>query len=93
MEPTLADPRGIPQNRPPNSVGGPPVGVSLAYTTALHAIVAVVSARFLGLLGVLGGIGIFSYAVYDPDKWRMLTAAIYCVGFLWPLCLLYWRKE
>jgi hypothetical protein len=57
------------------------------------AAVDIVSARSLGLIGVLGAVSMFGYAVIEPTQWRTITAGLYAVVVLWPLVTLYLRKE
>lgn len=61
--------------------------------TTLNVMYELVSARLLGVIAVFGALGIFGYAVYDPDRIRTATAALYAFGVVWPLVWLYMRKD
>jgi hypothetical protein len=78
---------------PPGRAAMPAQAAQLLYARRLAFLVDVVSARVLALLGLMGGIAVFGYAIYDPSNIRAVIAALYAAGVLWPLVMLYWRTD
>jgi hypothetical protein len=74
-------PRPVPQRMP-----------TASYLGAINAAMEIAATRFLGLLGVLGALLFFGYAIYDPTTLRTYTAVAYSFVVLWPLVYLYLSK-
>lgn len=62
------------------------------YVGVIKAALDVLSARMLGLLAVIGAVGMFSFAVYDPIPWRTYTVVAYAVVVLFPTIYLYLKR-
>lgn len=78
---------------PPAPAAAPPNVAEIQKTAALMRLaLMVISARLLGLLGVLGAIPLFIFAVYDAQPWRIAAAAAYAMTVFWPAVFLYLRK-
>jgi hypothetical protein len=63
-----------------------------AYLGAINAAMEIAATRLLGLLGVLGALVFFGYAIYDPTNLRLYIASMYAGVVLWPLIYLYLSK-
>lgn len=59
------------------------------YVAQIRAALDVLSARLLALLAVIGGIGIWSWAVYSPSLWPFIIGCGYSVGVIFPTVWLY----
>lgn len=70
----------------------PPERVTAPYLSFVNAALDVINARLLGVLAVLGGIGVWGYAVAWPSFWPFLVGCGYSVGVLWPIAFLYAKK-
>lgn len=57
-----------------------------------RAVASIAASRILALIAVLGAVGIFLWATWDPQPWRTGAAALYAILVLWPLVFLYLRK-
>ena len=68
----------------------PDIRMSAEYAAALTMALNILSARLLALLALLGGIMIFGYAAFEPDRW--LVAVSYAVGVLIPAMALSYLK-
>lgn len=53
---------------------------------------AILNARLLALLALLGALALFGYSVYDPSPLRLWAASLYAMGVLWPTIYLYVSK-
>jgi hypothetical protein len=62
------------------------------YLGAINAAMEIAGTRFLGLLGVLGALAMFGFAIYDPTTVRTYTAMAYAACVLWPVIYLYLAK-
>lgn len=62
------------------------------YVGVIKAAMDVLSARLLGLLAVIGAVGMFAYAVFDPIPWRTYTVVSYALVVLFPTIWLYLKK-
>jgi hypothetical protein len=79
--------------QPPADVTPPAPRVDRAkYLQMINLALAVLGARLLGLIAVLGAVAMFGYAVYDPIPWRTYTVGAYAAVVLWPIVLLYIRR-
>lgn len=65
---------------------------SREYVGVIKAAMDVLSARLLGLLAVIGAVGMFAYAVFDPIPWRTYTVVAYALVVLFPTIWLCLRK-
>lgn len=63
-----------------------------AGTKMLRMIIDIAAARSLLLIALLGAVGIWTWAVYDPLILRLYTACGFSVLVLVPLTLLYYRR-
>lgn len=59
---------------------------------ALKILLAVAAARILALIAVIGGVGVWAWAVYDPAVLRLYAGAGYSLGVILPTIWLAWRK-
>ena len=62
------------------------------YVAAVRAGVDVLNARLLGLIAVLGGVGIWTWAVMAPAPWTFITGCGYSAGVVIPTLWLFGRK-
>lgn len=53
---------------------------------------AILNARLLALLALLGALAVFGYTVYDPTPGRLWAASLYAMGVLWPIIFLFVSK-
>lgn len=63
-----------------------------SYIAAVMAALDMASARILALIAVLGSVGIWAYAAYDPTILRLYAGAGMSIGVLFPCLYLAWRK-
>lgn len=66
--------------------------ITKEYTGVIKAWIDILSARLICLISVLGAVGMFAYATYDPIPWRTYTVAAYAVVVLFPTIYLAIRK-
>jgi hypothetical protein len=62
------------------------------YVETLAVALNVLSARFLGVVAVIGAVAMFGWAVYDPLPWRLAAVGTYAAVVLWPIVWLYLRR-
>ena len=62
------------------------------YVATVRAGLDTLSARLLALLAVLGGIGIWTWAVVNPAMWPFIIACGYSMGVVFPTVWLHSRK-
>lgn len=62
------------------------------YVATVRAGLDVVSARLLALLSVLGGIGIWTWAVVNPAMWAFIIGCGYSAGVVFPCVWLHSKK-
>lgn len=53
----------------------------------------ILSARLMAVIVLLGTLGGFGFAVYDPEPLRLWALAIYCVLCVWPVLALGLKKN
>lgn len=52
----------------------------------------ILNARLIALLALIGALGVFSFAMYDPTVLRLWLVSLYSVGVLWPSIALYLKR-
>lgn len=58
----------------------------------LKMLMAVAAVRVLALIAVLGGVGIWAWAAYDPHVLRLYAGGGFSIGVLLPIVWLYWKS-
>lgn len=80
---------------PINDIPAPPAPPEVDYShmiTVISSWVAILNARLLALLALMGALTGFGFAMYDPTPLRLSGLAIYAVLCLWPVMALFLRK-
>ena len=58
----------------------------------LEMVIEIASTRMLALIALIGGVAIWSYAVFDPSILRLYAGAGFSLGVLMPLVVLYFKR-
>jgi hypothetical protein len=62
------------------------------YVRQVRVAIDMLNARLLGLIAVLGGVGIWAWAVTSPLPWTFIVGCGYSVGVIFPTIWLYSRR-
>jgi hypothetical protein len=63
------------------------------YLKLVNTALTVLSLRLLAIIALLGAVGLFAVTIYNPEPWRLYTAAAYAVVVLLPTIWLYTKGE
>lgn len=63
-----------------------------SYLKAVNAAMDILSYRVILLLSVIGAIGLFGMATWNPDPWRLGAAAAFSIIVVAPLTFFYARR-
>ena len=77
---------------PPDVEPVPPQLQQAGYIKLINTALSVLSLRLLAIIALLGAVGMFSAAVYEPTPWRVYATAAYSVVVLWPVIWLYAQR-